>query len=193
MQEIQQLDDIELIEKAKNGDEVAFTELSKRYRQTIYNFSYNVCHNKAYADEIVQDTLVNVFRKLHQFDGNSKFSTWLYSIVVNNCQMRNRQTKLEQASISIDELDLQGYDISAGADVAISPEQELISQELQAAFEKAIAALPVEYRLPLVLRDIEGLSAEEASEIMKITIPALKSRLHRARMYIRESMKSFQP
>ena len=92
-----------LLERAKQGDERAFTELVRQYEDLVYNFSFKVCRDRGAATETLQDTFVNVYRKLGQFDGKSKFSTWLYAIVANNCLMKRRRAKLEKASVSIDE------------------------------------------------------------------------------------------
>ena len=187
-------DDTTLIELAKQGDEPPFTELARRYKQMIYNFSFNVCHNKDYAEEIVQDTFVNVFRKISQYNGEAKFSTWLYSIVVNNCQMHNRQSKLQLATISVDEFDDGETELDAYYETVMpSPEDEMISKEFQDAFDKAVLKLPIDYRLPFVLRDIEKVSSEEAAVALNISVAALKSRLHRARLFMREELKKFKP
>jgi RNA polymerase sigma-70 factor (ECF subfamily) len=188
------MDERELIERAKTGDERAFTELYKRYRETVFNFSYNVCHNKDYAEEVVQDTFINVFRKLHQYDGRAKFSTWLYSIVVNNCQMHNRRSKLEQATISLDHLDSMAdteasYEPPATDD--LRPDTMVAMAELEEALHGALQKLPLDYRLPYVLRELEGLSNEEAAEVLGMSLPAFKSRLHRARAFVRTALQDF--
>ncbi|MCX7929340.1 MAG: sigma-70 family RNA polymerase sigma factor [Chlorobi bacterium] len=189
------MDERELIERAQTGDESAFTELYKRYRGTVFNFSYNVCHNKDYAEEVVQDTFVNVFRKLHQYDGRSKFSTWLYSIVVNNCQMHNRRTKLEEATVSLEQLGISDsnedlhYDPPSSDD--LRPDTIVATAELEAALHNALQKLPLDYRLPYILRELEGLSNEEAANVLGLSISAFKSRLHRARAFVRTALRDF--
>jgi RNA polymerase sigma-70 factor (ECF subfamily) len=187
--------ELDLIERAKAGDERAFTELYHRYRQTVYNFSYNVCHNKDYAEEVVQDTFINVYRKLHQYDGRAKFSTWLYSIVVNNCQMHNRRTRLEQATISIEELGAPTEDTERSQELPatedLRPDTALLTQELEEALHQALQKLPLDYRLPYILRELEGLSNEDAATVLGLSLPAFKSRLHRARAFIRTALQDF--
>ncbi len=149
----------------------------------------------------LQDTFVNVYRKLKQFDGNSKFSTWLYSIVTNNCLMKRRRRKLEKDSVSIDEVINPRYQNDSRPDhedqqLAIqswrnSPLEEAMSQELRERLDDAIRKLPVDYRLVFILRDIEDKSAEETATIMKLTVPAVKSRLHRARAFLREQLHEY--
>lgn len=189
------IDDQTLIAQAKAGDEKAFTELYHRYRQTVYSFSYAVCHNKEYAENVVQDTFINVFRKLHQYDGRAKFTTWLYSIVVNNCQMHKRRTQLEQATISLEDLarpEHQHNDtIEFPAREEYQPDAIVAAEELHEALYAALQKLPLDYRLAYILRDIEGLSNDEAAEIMGVSLQAFKSRLHRARMFIREQLRDF--
>ncbi len=199
--------DRELLAKAKSGDERAFTELVKQYEQMVYSFSFKVCRDKDDAEETLQDTFVNVYRKLKQFDGKSKFSTWLYSIVANNCLMKRRRTKLEQSSVRIDEPKMPEHSHeddaihdfhppSAGRQVKIqewgtTPLDEMMGKELRHTLDEAILKLPVDYRLVFLLRDVEGQSAEETAKIMKLTVPAVKSRLRRARVFLREQLNEY--
>lgn len=189
------MDDRTLIEQAKAGDKRAFTELYHRYRQTVYSFSYAVCHNKDYAEDVVQDTFINVFRKLHQYDGRAKFTTWLYSIVVNNCQMHNRRTQLEQATISIEDLveaeRQRDHPIEFPDREDYHPDAIVAAEELREALYATLQKLPLDYRLSYILRDLEGLSNEEAAEVMGVSLPAFKSRLHRTRTFIREQLRDF--
>ena len=191
------LDDPEegLLDRARAGDEKAFAEIVRRYERMVYSFSYKVCRDRQNAEETLQDTFVNVFRKLKQFDGKSKFSTWLYTIVANNCLMKRRRGKLEAASVSIDEKrttpggdDHEGLEIQSWRN---TPLEETMSKELRQRLDAAIRKLPVDYRLAFILRDIEGKSAEESAEILKLSIPALKSRLRRARVFLRGELNEY--
>jgi len=191
----------ELLSKAQGGDEQAFTEIVRQYEDMVYNFSFRVCRNREYAEETLQDTFVNVYRKLKQFDGKSKFSTWLYSIVANNCLMKRRRRKLEQASVSIDEEEIPRHDHgernhrpgehSALASWRNTPLEEAMSKELRERLDEAIQNLPVDYRLVFILRDIEGQPAEETAKIMKLSLPAVKSRLRRARVFLRDQLNEY--
>ncbi|TAK53441.1 MAG: sigma-70 family RNA polymerase sigma factor [Bacteroidetes bacterium] len=191
--------DARLLAKAKAGDHKAFTQLIRQYEQMVYSFSFKVCRNKEQAEETLQDTFVNVFRKLKQFDGKSKFSTWLYSIVTNNCMMKRRRSKLEQSSVSIyeprmpehrhdDEMQDAGFRLQAWNE---TPLDEVMSKELRERLDEAIVKLSVDYRLVFLLRDVEGQSAEETAKIMKLTVPAVKSRLRRARVFLREQLNEY--
>ena len=189
-----------VIRKAQNGDERAFAQLVKQYESTVYSFAYKVCHDREKAEEAWQDTFVNVFRKLKQFDGTSKFTTWLYSIVVNNCMMKHRHRKMDQASISIDAPDgfhedpiedAEGRIVQTIASWKDTPIDSLMNKELRSLLDGAIKKLPVDYRVVFVLRDIEGESAEEVSKVLKLSIPAVKSRLRRARIFLREQLNEY--
>jgi RNA polymerase sigma-70 factor, ECF subfamily len=189
-----------VIRKAQDGDERAFAQLVKQYESTVYSFAYKVCHDKEKAEEAWQDTFVNVFRKLKQFDGKSKFSTWLYSIVVNNCMMKHRHSKMEHATISIDApegfhedpiKDAEGHVVQTIASWKDTPIDSLMNNELRSLLDGAIKKLPVDYRVVFVLRDIEGESAEEVSKVLKLSVPAVKSRLRRARIFLREQLNEY--
>jgi len=192
-----ELADAGLLARAKAGDERAFEELVRKYEHLVYSFAFKVCRNKDYAEETLQDTFVNVFRKVGQFDGKSKLSTWLYSIVANNCLMKRRRTKLEEHSVSIDEHtgDHDGEDGNQPAShVPVWHETPLsvaLTSELRQRMDEAIQRMPVDYRLVFILRDIEGQSAADTSKIMKLSVPAVKSRLRRARVFLREELREF--
>ncbi len=155
----------DFLDKARRGDEKAFAKIVRHYEDMVYGFSFKVCRDKQYAEETLQDTFVNVYRKLNQFDGKSKFSTWLYSIVTNNCLMKRRRRKLEKDSVSIDEVTDPRRQNDPWSDhedrqLAIqswrnSPLEEAMSRELRERLDDAIRKLPVDYRLVFILRDIE--------------------------------------
>jgi RNA polymerase sigma-70 factor, ECF subfamily len=191
------LSDEELIKRAKKGDEHAFTQLVKRYESLVYSFAFKMCRDEDKASETWQDTFINVFRKLHQFDGRSKFTTWLYSIVTNTCKMRRRQRKIDQASISIDLPPDTRDDPDSGQPVQTIPSwketplDSMIDKELRGLLDDAIQQLPYEYKVVFVLRDVEGMSAEETGKILKLSVPAVKSRLRRARVFLREQLNPY--
>lgn len=178
----------ELVKKVLNGDTKAFSELVRQYEDTVFSFAFKVCRNREKAEEVTQDTFVNVFRKLHQFDGKSKFSTWLYSIVTNNCLMKNRQRKINGVFVYLEPQHEQTYTSSRDNP---TPLEKVMSDELRKKLDNAILSLPVEYRVVFVLRDIEGLTAHEVAEILNLSIPAVKSRLHRARSYLRDQLSEY--
>jgi RNA polymerase sigma-70 factor (ECF subfamily) len=193
-------EELALVQKAQAGDDRAFTHLVKQYENLVYSFAFKVCRDKEKAEETWQDTFVNVYRKLHQFDGRSKFTTWLYSIVTNNCRMKRRKTKLETASIHIDKPH-SAYDHDEADDTGTTaltvpawrdtPLDKMMNVELKSKLDAAIQKLPYDYRVVFVLRDVEGQSAEETGKILKLTVPAVKSRLRRARVFLREQLNEY--
>jgi RNA polymerase sigma-70 factor, ECF subfamily len=191
------LSDEELIKRSKKGDERAFTQLVRRYESLVYSFAFKVCRDEQKASETWQDTFINVFRKLHQFDGRSKFTTWLYSIVTNSCRMKRRQRKLDKASISIESPRESDDDSDHEPSVQTIPSwkdtplDSVMDKELRTLLDDAIQQLPYDYRVVFVLRDVEGMSAEETGKILKLSVPAVKSRLRRARVFLREQLNSY--
>jgi RNA polymerase sigma-70 factor (ECF subfamily) len=185
--------DEELIARAVRGDERAFTQLVRRYEQLVFGVAMKVCRDREKAEEAVQDTFINVFRKLKQFRGGSKFSTWLYTIVVNSCRMNFRKRKIDAEMVSLDEPPTtddaeQRIVIPAWGE---TPESGALSRELRARLDAAIEQLPPDYRVVFVLRDLEELSAEETAKILKLSIPAVKSRLRRARVFLRDRLSGY--
>jgi RNA polymerase sigma-70 factor (ECF subfamily) len=201
IEKIQNIDnESELVHKAQKGDQRAFSLLVKKYESTVYSFAYKVCRNEEQAEETLQDTFVNVYRKLGQFNGKAKFSTWLYQIVTNNCLMKRRQSKLDKSSVSIEshgsgqeESEHQGDGVPSHALVSLiqTPQDEVVNKELRELLDNAILKLPMEQRIVFILRDVEGRSSEEAAKILKVSIPAVKSRLRRARVFLRKQLQEY--
>jgi RNA polymerase sigma-70 factor, ECF subfamily len=188
--------DPRLLKNARNGNHKAFAEIVRTYEDLVYSFAFKVCRNKDKASETLQDTFVNVYRKINQFDHRSKFTTWLYSIVTNNCLMKNRRTKLDEASISIDSAPFSHGNDDHHRDEVIqewksTPLDKVMNSELKDLLDTAIQKLPGDYRIVFILRDIEGRSAEETAKILKLSVPAVKSRLHRARVFLREQLNQY--
>ncbi len=177
-----------LIARALEGDRSAFSALIRRYEDTVYRFAFKVCRNREKAEETLQDTFVNVYRRLDTFDGKSKFSTWLYSIVTNNCLMKRRRTRMQDSLDSLDESPSGGTDIRSWDE---TPVEQLLTQELRTQLDAAILKLPIEYRIVFVLRDIEGKTTEETAQILGISVEATKSRLRRARAFLRARLNAY--
>lgn len=188
--------DSALIQEAKSGDTAAFTDLVRRYEDTVYRFAFKVCRDRDQAAEALQDTFINVYRKLESFDGKSKFSTWLYTIVTNNCLMSQRRRKSRALEESLELLDtppVHGHD-GQGRQIARweeTPADLLLDQELRHLLDEAILKLPVDYRLVFILRDVEGKSTQETATILGISIEATKSRLRRARAFLRQQLAPY--
>jgi len=179
------MDEQQLIEAAKNGDRKAMSELVKSYEKTVYNFAFKICRDALRAENIMQETFLSMIKSLHQFDGKSKLSTWLYRIVSNHCLMEARKKKYE--SVSIDEDDGL-YESNYAADWDSIPANIVENNELKVILDDAIKKLSPEYRVVFLLRDVEGLSTEETGKITELSVPAVKSRLHRARAFLRKEI-----
>ena len=178
----------QLIEKAIGGSNSALTELVKKYEQTVYNFAFKICRNKERAENTMQETFLSMIKSLKQFSGKSKLSTWLYTIVSNHCLMLARSQKKYDYSTLENEDGL--IDDKNVVDLNYSPDKLTENSELNLVLDEAIQKLPHEYRIVFVLRDVEGLSTKETSEIVNLSIPAIKSRLHRARAFLRNELNN---
>lgn len=186
----------DLIRRAKGGDERAFTELVNRYEGQVYNFAFKVCRDKEKAGETLQDTFITVYRKLDQFTGRSAFTTWLYRIVVNHCKMKHRRRKMDTLMESLDEPPAHDHhederERDLAAPIEDTPAELLLTRELRGVLEQAILKLPLDYRTVFVLRDVEGLSTRETAGVIQITEEAVKSRLRRARAFLRQEIAPY--
>jgi RNA polymerase sigma-70 factor (ECF subfamily) len=186
----------DLIRRAKDGDERAFTELVNRYEGQVYNFAFKVCRDRDKASETLQDTFVTVYRKLDQFTGRSAFTTWLYRIVVNNCKMKHRRRKMDTLMESLDEPPPHSHrederERDLAAPLEDTPAEILLTRELRGVLDQAIQKLPLDYRTVFVLRDVEGLSTRETAGVIQITEEAVKSRLRRARAFLRQEIAPY--
>jgi len=181
--------DVALVERAKAGDEAAFEQLIRQYDRQIFRIARHITQNKEDAEDIVQDTFLKAYQKLHQFQGNSKFYTWLVRIAVNESLMRLRKRR-NSKTVSMDE-DVQTEEGSVPRDFADwtpDPEQQYGQGELGEILRKTIAGLPPGFRSVFTLRDVENLSTEETAEALGLSVPAVKSRLLRARLQLRERL-----
>jgi RNA polymerase sigma-70 factor (ECF subfamily) len=185
------LSDDEVIRTAAGGDHAAFTELVRRYEQTVYRFSLKLCRDPRTAEEVLQDTFINVFRKLRSFDGKSKFSTWLYAIVANNCLMKRRKRKEPLELLDTPLTDGEGRYAHQIARWEETPADLMLNKELRTVLDAAILKLPDLYRAVFVLRDVEGKTTEETGEILGVSQEAVKSRLRRARSFLREQLDPY--
>lgn len=180
------MDENLLIQQAKEGNRKALADLIKLYEQTVYNFSFKICRDREKAENIMQETFYSMVKSLHQFDGNSKLSTWLYRIVSNHCLMAARKLKNQQFVSLENEEGL--YDERYIADWETLPNKNTENEELRKILDNAIVKLSPEYRMIFLLRDVEGLSTEDTAKATDLSVPAVKSRLHRARAFLRKEI-----
>ena len=185
------MNESELILKAKQGDKNSLAQLVKDYEQTIYNFAFKICRDKNKAEHIMQETFYSLVKSLYQFDGKSKLSTWLYRIVSNHCLMLARKIKSRQFVSLEDEEGL--FEDKHAVDWSTLPYKSTENEELKEILDSAINKLSPEYRMVFLLRDVEGLSTEETAQVTDLSVPAVKSRLHRARAFLRKELnEAFQ-
>jgi RNA polymerase sigma-70 factor (ECF subfamily) len=179
-------DDVELIRKFRSGDRKSLEEIIKKYERTIYSFSFKVCRDKDKAENTMQETFLSMIKNIDQFDGKSKLSTWLYTIVSNHCMMLARSNK-KHAAASLDDEELKSM-IGPVDEESTDPGEIAENNELKSFLDDAVQKLPVKYKLVFLLSDAEGLSNEEISQITGISVAAVKSRLHRARTALRSEL-----
>src|SRR6187402_1328663 len=184
--------DVALVELARAGDQAAFEKLVRQYDRQIFRTAQHITQNREDAEDITQDVFLKAYRKLDQFQGNSKFSTWLTRIAVNESLMRLRKRKTSR-TVSMDQ-DVQTEEGSIPRDFADwspNPEQNFTQSELSEILKKTIAGLAPGFRTVFTLRDIENLSTEETADALGLSVPAVKSRLLRARLQLRERLSRY--
>jgi RNA polymerase sigma-70 factor, ECF subfamily len=188
-------EDRRLIERLQARDEAAVHELAERYGPRIYQLALRQMKNPEDAEEVTQDVLLKVYRKIGAFRGDSALSSWIYRITFNTAMSRLRSSKLERAAQhrerTRDDQDETRQASLQVADWSHMPDEELLRAQLRRAVMAAIQDLPEIYRVPVVLRDIEGLTTEEASTRLHVKDQTLKSRLHRGRLLLRERLQAF--
>lgn len=186
-----EITDLELLSEFHKGNEESFLELVERFTTKIFNLAFRITRNAEDAQEVVQDVFLTLYQKSHTFAGKSAFSSWLYRIAVNAAFMHMRGRKRHNA-LSIEDLSPNLRESWIGKD-ALSHDINYIStgHELRSKLETAVSRLPEEYRDVFVLRDVDGLSNEETSEILAISVAAIKSRLHRARLMLQKKLDRY--
>jgi RNA polymerase sigma-70 factor, ECF subfamily len=187
----------DLILASKSGDPAALDALVRRHQGRVYAFAMRMCRNVEDAKDILQETFLGMVRSIREFRQESKFTTWLYRIASNACLKKHRRGVFDptpEQELSLDALmprpDSDGRRPEI-ADWSEDAERALLSGELTGRMEAAIDKLPREYKIVLLLRDVEGFSAEETAEMLKLSVPAVKSRLHRARVFVRKELADY--
>ncbi len=181
--------DVELIHEWRKGEVECFEELSERYGAKIYGLALRLMRNTQDAEEVLQDVFVTLYRKIDTFEGKSSFSSWLYRITFNAALMRLRKRREPQSLTLEDALPQINSSIAQGLVEQVDTEKSAWRGQLMVALENAVQKLPDEYRLVFVLKDVDGLTSREVAEILKISVPAVKSRLHRSRLMMRRRLK----
>ena len=191
--------DHQLVARLRSGEEQALQELAEQYGSRIFQLAIRHMKNREDAEEVTQDVLMKVYRKVGSFRGDSALSSWIYRVTFNTAMSRLRTNRLARAAAderdrldaaaeSRDGMSSQRHPV----DWSHMPDEELLRSQLRSAAANAIAELPEIYRVPVVLRDIQGLSTEEASSRLRVKDQTLKSRLHRGRLMLRQRLEAYR-
>lgn len=182
--------DRELVRRLKLHDEQALDQLIATYGARIYHLALRYTRNPEDAEEVLQDVYLKIYTKIDTFREEERFAPWIYKIAVNTALMKLRQRKRQRrdSEIPIEEwIPQSSADTLAGlANLSTLPDYALLRSELKSLITRCLDELPETHRTVIVLRDIEGLSLEETARVLNISVPAVKSRLHRARLFIQD-------
>jgi RNA polymerase sigma-70 factor (ECF subfamily) len=189
--------DAALVERLRAGDDTAVADLAVRYGSKIYQLSFRYMKNREDAEEVAQDVLLKVFRKIKAFRGDAALSSWIYRITFNTAMSRLRTLRFSRPAEVPERLatradgDDQTQRRADVVDWTMVPDETYLRLQLRKKIQHALSTLPAIYRTPIVLRDIHGLSTEEASAALKVKSQTLKSRLHRGRLALREQLGDY--
>jgi RNA polymerase sigma-70 factor, ECF subfamily len=187
--------DQDLLKRLRAGDERAIAELADTYGTKIYQLAFRYLRNKEDAEEVAQDVLLKVYRKVDAFRGDSALSSWIYRITFNAAMSRLRTARYQRSQDEARQLDTDA-EVSTPAQAEVADwsnmaDEQVLRAQLRRRVLRAILALPAIYRAPVVLRDLQGMSTEEASAMLKVKDQTLKSRLHRGRLILRKQLADF--
>ena len=185
----------DLIGRMQAGDASAVADLSDVYGPRILQLAFRYMKNWEDAEEVTQDVLMKVFRKIDAFRGDAALSSWIYRITFNTAMSRLRTGRAGRAAEKVRQEpageDLGGAPAQDPADWSSLADDHVMRREMRERLIQALTTLPEVYRTPVVLRDIQGLSTEEASQILRVKPQTLKSRLHRGRLILRQALAQF--
>jgi len=184
-------DEHRLLERFRQGDPEAMNDLVNQYEQRLYNFGLRMCGQKEDAEDIIQDTFLSAFRYLDSFREETRLKNWLFKIAANACFRKRRKKKCEpDRELSLEDT-VPGEGAAGQYDIPDwdnDPSKHLLRGELKQVIDEAVLALPPMYRMVFNLRDMEGFSTEETAAILDLTPQAIKTRLHRARLFLRKTI-----
>lgn len=176
----------------RQGDADAYEQLLQQFEEKIYKLAFRFTRNTADAEEVVQNVFLQIFRKIGEFQGNSALSSWIYRVTANAALMLLRKNKNSKVTDSLEdalpEYLEDGHAATREPAWNPLPDERVLSQQVLDRIDAAAGELPPEYRIVFVLRDIEGMSNEEVAEALNLSVAAVKSRLHRARLYLRKQL-----
>lgn len=181
--------DIQLVEGVTNGEESCFVELVERYGSKVFNLAMRITRNQEDAEDVLQEVFITVFKKVASFQHKAQFSSWLYRVAMNSSFMKIR-SRNRRRTVSIEDVEPGIRQNWVGTRTEMFDVDFMSSRhELRAAIEAAVEKLPEDYRAIFILRDIDGLSNEAVSRVLQLSVPAVKSRLHRSRLMMRQQLK----
>ena len=189
-----ELTDEQLLEAVKRDDPGAFDAFVDRYGRRLMAFGVRMCGHHEDAEDVFQETLLKAFQGLKDLREPKAVRTWLYRVAANACRMKRRKEKPSR-EISLDDLKPSGWEDAMTPEIpdwSDLPDDATERAKLRDALEEEISQLPPDYRLVLLLRDVEGLSTQETADALQVRVPAVKMRLHRARMVLRSQLEAFQ-
>jgi RNA polymerase sigma-70 factor (ECF subfamily) len=184
-------DEAALIERIRKGEKELFHELIQPYERSVYLSAYSILHNQADAEEVAQEALLKAFAHLDQLRSTDKFKAWLLLIAVNEARMRRRKEhqhlfeSLEEQTMETEEGEFMPRQFADWREI---PSDILEKKEIRTAVQNALSSLPEKYRDVFILRDMQHLSVTETAQVLRLTIPAVKTQLHRARLQMREQL-----
>ena len=187
--------DAALVEALRRGEPQAMEQLVETYADRVYRLTLRITGSKEDAEEATQDALWAAGRKIHTFKGDSAFGSWLYRIAANAAYMKLRARKAKAPEIAIEEvlpaLDEGGLHFEPMDDWSPRVDDRLLNGELREVLDAAIGELPADYRTALVLHDVEGMSNPDVAEALGVSLPAVKSRVHRSRLHLRKRLSDY--
>jgi RNA polymerase sigma-70 factor, ECF subfamily len=197
-QPLRTLSDEQLVGRARDRDLAAFEELVGRHEERLYRVAMRLLRNENDAREVLQDALLSAWQNLDSFAGRAQFGTWIYRVTVNGALMLLRSRR-RRPTVSVEDMTAADLDEAVdenlartgGSDWSKRPDEQLQSGELKSHIQGALDRLPEILRLVFLLRDVEGLSTEETAEMLNVTIPTVKTRLHRARLALRQTINDY--
>lgn len=180
--------DADLVREVKQGDPAAMEEIVKRYSNKVYNLAYHLTRDAHAAEEIMQDVFLTVIAKIGTLTTEAYFSTWLYRVTTNAAYGYLRKEKKFSEQTPVEDIDQEQY---LEYDWTNLPDDVLLSEESKEVLRKSIDSLPEAMRTVVVLKDVEGLKNEEIARTLGISVPAVKSRLHRGRLVLRQLLSEY--
>lgn len=187
-------EDAGLVKAINSGDKSLFQNLVKKYEEKLYNFGLRMCGDTRDAEDMVQDTFLNVYKYMADFRYESSFKNWLYRIATSACIKKKRKSKFApKKEISLEDFIPEDKEriTERLPNWASEPLEKVLNAELSENINRSILTLPEKYRIVLVLRDVEGFSTEETARILNIKPASVKVRLHRARLFLKDRLKDY--